>query len=636
MGQLFSKKNREVFSTPLGMNNPVTVQVLGICSALAVTAKLEPAIVMGLSVTVITAFSNVVISLLRKTIPNRIRIIVQLVVVAALVTIVSEVLKAFAYDVSVQLSVYVGLIITNCILMGRLEAFAMQNGPWESCLDGIGNGLGYAKILIIVAFFRELLGSGTLLGFNILNYEWLTNLGYVNNGLMLMPPMALIICACIIWYQRARHKELQELHVVWYDLPEFNGTKTQIMETLKNEGFVVPYYRLCKSWSDYKQFANKHDKTTTIIPSINGTFPIDGLVLTKCDNSGSIAYKFANEIAESTVNNITWQLSRTGRYIPVLNVESVFLSGANISRVTANNFEWLTQWKAGIGSTINIIRSNEIIPTLIGVINESTEYNVPTHCEICGTHLTIHGKDLICNNQNCGAKNHATIRMILNHFKSDGIGNTIIDDIISIHYLNTISDVSEWAHCVELDDLKSNFGSVTSTKIQLLANEICNRKITFSDIFGMANIPSVSSSTTEKLTANVSMEEFISAFENNNRAIIRSNKWMDCFPTYKQPDNIELYFDRLVELYSIFRNQIVESKQQNQPIMMTYALTGALSKTRNEIVKEFAEYGCKFVDVKQADVLVAPGPSSSSKYKLAISRGIKIMTEMEFRELIKL
>ena len=210
MGQLFSKKNKEVFSTPLGLNNPVTVQVLGICSALAVTAKLEPAIVMGLSVTVITAFSNVVISLLRKTIPNRIRIIVQLVVVAALVTIVSEILKAFAYDVSVQLSVYVGLIITNCILMGRLEAFAMQNGPRESFLDGVGNGLGYAKILVIVAFFRELLGSGTLLGFNILNYEPLQKLGYVNNGLMLMPPMALILCACIIWYQRARHKELQE------------------------------------------------------------------------------------------------------------------------------------------------------------------------------------------------------------------------------------------------------------------------------------------------------------------------------------------------------------------------------------------------------------------------------------------
>ncbi|MDR1003498.1 MAG: NADH:ubiquinone reductase (Na(+)-transporting) subunit D [Prevotellaceae bacterium] len=210
MSQLFSKKNRDVLFTPLGMNNPVTVQVLGICSALAVTAKLEPAIVMGLSVTIITAFSNVVISLLRKTIPNRIRIIVQLVVVAALVTIVSEVLKAFAYDVSVQLSVYVGLIITNCILMGRLEAFAMQAAPWPSFLDGIGNGLGYAKILIIVAFFRELLGSGTLLGFNILNYEPLQHIGYANNGLMLMPPMALILVACIIWYQRAKHKELIE------------------------------------------------------------------------------------------------------------------------------------------------------------------------------------------------------------------------------------------------------------------------------------------------------------------------------------------------------------------------------------------------------------------------------------------
>ena len=210
MSELFSAKNKEVFTTPLGLNNPVTVQVLGICSALAVTSKLEPAIVMGLAVTVITAFSNVVISLLRKTVPNRIRIIVQLVVVASLVTIVSEILKAFAYDVSVQLSVYVGLIITNCILMGRLEAFAMQNGPWVSFLDGVGNGLGYAKILVIVAFIRELLGSGTLLGFNILNYDFIKDLGYVNNGLMLMSPMALIIVACIIWYQRAHHKELQE------------------------------------------------------------------------------------------------------------------------------------------------------------------------------------------------------------------------------------------------------------------------------------------------------------------------------------------------------------------------------------------------------------------------------------------
>ena len=207
---LLSEKNKEVLLGPLSANNPVVVQMLGICSALAVTSKLEPAIVMGISVTAVVAFANVIISLMRNTIPNRIRIIVQLVVVAALVTIVSEVLKAFAYDVSVQLSVYVGLIITNCILMGRLEAFAMANGPWESCLDGLGNGLGYAKILIIVAFIRELLGSGTLLGYNILNYDAIKEAGYVNNGLMLMPPMALIIVACLIWYQRAKHPELQE------------------------------------------------------------------------------------------------------------------------------------------------------------------------------------------------------------------------------------------------------------------------------------------------------------------------------------------------------------------------------------------------------------------------------------------
>jgi len=204
-----NKKNKEAFLTPLGLNNPVTVQVLGICSALAVTAQLMPAIVMGISVTIITALANVVISCLRKTIPLRIRIIVQLVVVAALVTIVSEVLKAFAYDISVQLSVYVGLIITNCILMGRLEAFAMQNDPWSSLLDGIGNGLGYAKILIIVAFFRELFGSGTLFGFKVFP-EAFYNAGYLNNGLMLMPPMALIIVACIIWWQRAHNKDLQQ------------------------------------------------------------------------------------------------------------------------------------------------------------------------------------------------------------------------------------------------------------------------------------------------------------------------------------------------------------------------------------------------------------------------------------------
>lgn len=206
MSKLFSKENKAVFAEPLNLNNPIISQVLGICSALAVTSQLEPAIVMGLSVTVITAFSNVIISLIRKTIPNRIRIIVQLVVVAALVTIVSMILKAFAYDVSVQLSVYVGLIITNCILMGRLEAFAMQNGPWESFLDGIGNGLGYAWILVVVGFIRELLGAGTILGIQIVPQSFY-DLGYMNNGMMTMPAMALIMLGCVIWVHLVINKE---------------------------------------------------------------------------------------------------------------------------------------------------------------------------------------------------------------------------------------------------------------------------------------------------------------------------------------------------------------------------------------------------------------------------------------------
>lgn len=202
-------KLKDILLGPLNSNNPVVVQVLGICSALAVTVELKPALVMGLSVTIIVALANVIISLIRNTIPNSVRIIVQLVVVAAVVTVVSEVLKAFAYNVSVQLSVYIGLIITNCILMGRLEAFAMSNKPWDSFLDGLGNGFGYAWILVVVAFFRELLGSGKLLGFQVIP-ECAYEAGYVNNGLMMMPSMALILVACIIWIHRSIKKDLQE------------------------------------------------------------------------------------------------------------------------------------------------------------------------------------------------------------------------------------------------------------------------------------------------------------------------------------------------------------------------------------------------------------------------------------------
>ena len=199
---LFSKQNKQAFIEPLHLNNPIMTQVLGICSALAVTSQLKPAVVMGLAVTVITAFSNVIISIIRNTIPVRIRIIVQLVVVAALVTIVNQVLKASAYDVSVQLSVYVGLIITNCILMGRLEAFAMMNKPWPSFLDGLGNGLGYALILVVVGSFREFFGRGSLFGFQIIPSS-IYDLGYVNNGMMNMSCTALLLIGCVIWINRA-------------------------------------------------------------------------------------------------------------------------------------------------------------------------------------------------------------------------------------------------------------------------------------------------------------------------------------------------------------------------------------------------------------------------------------------------
>ncbi len=207
---MFSAKNFKLLTEPLGKNNPITMQVLGICSALAVTVKLKPAIVMALSVMIVTGFSNLVIASMRKFIPDRIRIIVQLVVIATMVILVDQFLKAYVFDVSKQLSVFVGLIITNCIIMGRLEAFAMANKPWPSFLDGIGNGAGYGLILVIVAFFRELLGSGTLLGYPVLEKIGVYNTGSENNGMTILPPMALIIVGLIIWVQRSRDKSLVE------------------------------------------------------------------------------------------------------------------------------------------------------------------------------------------------------------------------------------------------------------------------------------------------------------------------------------------------------------------------------------------------------------------------------------------
>ena len=209
MSKFLSDKTKTILLGPLSEKNPVIIQVLGICSALAVTTKLEAALMMGVCVTIVVAFANVIISLIRNIVPQKIRIIVQLVVAATLVTLVSEILMAYAYDINKQLSVFISLILTNCILMGRLEAFALGNGPWASFLDGVGNGLGYAIILAIVGFVRELLGSGSLLGYQVMP-DAFYNLGYMNNGLMILPPMALIVVAIIIWVHRSRNKNLQE------------------------------------------------------------------------------------------------------------------------------------------------------------------------------------------------------------------------------------------------------------------------------------------------------------------------------------------------------------------------------------------------------------------------------------------
>jgi len=209
---IFSAKNLKILTEPLGKNNPITIQVLGICSALAVTVKLKPAIVMALSVIIVTGVSNLVIAALRKFIPDRIRIIVQLVVIATMVIFVDQFLKAYVFDVSKQLSVFVGLIITNCIIMGRLEAFAMANKPWPSFIDGIGNGAGYGLILVIVSFFRELLGSGTIYGYPVMEKLGIYSSGYENNGMVILPPMALIFVGLIIWVQRSRDKSLVEKH----------------------------------------------------------------------------------------------------------------------------------------------------------------------------------------------------------------------------------------------------------------------------------------------------------------------------------------------------------------------------------------------------------------------------------------
>lgn len=425
-------------------------------------------------------------------------------------------------------------------------------------------------------------------------------------------------------------EELNELKIVFYDLPEYIGSPFDILNKLNTNGFVIPFFKEFSNWSKFKEFAAQYNKTEIKIPGFDGIYPIDGLVLS-LPNKKSVAYKFTNEIAESTVLDISWQLSRTGRYVPVLDIEPTELSGATISRVTANNYEWLIDSGAGIGSTIDIIRSNEIIPTLVGVKFSTDNFNTPLACEICGGPLTRVNKDLMCQNVQCGGKTHATINGILSYYAPDGIGSTIINKIIDIFELNTINDLKNWTNEITEDELNEFFGVVTAKNISLIANAIKNHKSTISDVLLVANIPSVNSSTIERMANEITSEEFITAVK-GNKELIRSEKWMKCYPSYLQPKNLELLWFRLFEICELFDWSISDKqKVETKTIQLKYALTGALSKTRDEIVKEFNQYGYKFVDVKVADVLIAPGISSSAKYKTAVKRDIPILTEEQFR-----
>lgn len=426
-------------------------------------------------------------------------------------------------------------------------------------------------------------------------------------------------------------EELKTLKIIFYDLPEDTGPEIEILSKLRGLGFTIPFFNKFNNWNEFKKFANSHNKTQITISELGGTFPIDGLVLTLENRQKSVAYKFANDIGESEVLGISWQLSRTGRYVPVLNIKPIQLSGANISRVTANNFEWLTQSQAGVGSIINIVRSNEVIPMLVGVKQPSTDFCIPDICEECGSPLIRIGKDLMCNNSACDSKNHNAIRKILAFYKNDGIGNVVIDEVISVYQINTINDIKLWANDITLIELKKSFGEITSKNVYAISKAILENENTIEDILLMANIPTINSSTANKMAENISVAEFVKAIREDNRKIIYSDSWLACYPTYRQPENLELYFDRLKEIAELFDYRIKDKEKRTINKQIKYALTGALSKPRNDIVKEFAKFGGKLVDVKVAEILIAPGPSSSAKYKLAIERKIPITTEEEFR-----
>jgi DNA ligase (NAD+) len=452
--------------------------------------------------------------------------------------------------------------------------------------------------------------------------------------------------------------ELGMLEIVWYSADqEYNNeqTKTEMIRILKNAGFQTPSYIAFSDWKTFLEYANSIDtKSVRLEKHPNKTFPIDGLVL-NIENipSEAIAIKFENEEVETTVNGIVWKLSRTGRLVPVLEVEPVFVSGATISRVTANNHQWLTSRQAGIGAKIKIVRSNEIIPMLTDVISTSEKYGNIENCPSCGEKLAIKGVDLCCVNDKCPKKEESVVELVFTHFAVDGIGPTIINELINYEDLTTIEDLhsyKEWFAQADRfdvyesdnnqrflkDHFQNEFGPETAMKIIKTLRNAFTSNIKIGDIFRFANIPNVGKTFSKCVDSSVDSKKFLETVQGKDEIDVELFK--TCFSNYLQPIELKSYQERIKSLVEMFKNQIeILDKSGNRDAKKEksetykFCLTGKLSKKRDEVVKEFEEFGHAFASETSCDILIADAPSSSSKYQKALKRQIPIMTEQEFR-----
>ena len=458
--------------------------------------------------------------------------------------------------------------------------------------------------------------------------------------------------------------ELSKLTAVWYsaDFEDNTGTtQTKVLDYLTSLGFLTPDYVRFREWSEFLNFARIYEKNDSTTKTYFGhdetkTYPIDGLVLNLIDDPDeAIAIKFENEEVETIVKNIDWELSRTGRMVPVLEVDPVSVSGATVSRVTANNHQWLSSRKAGIGSKIKIVRSNEVIPMLTNVVEESTDYGNITHCPSCGEELDTKGVDLVCINEACPKKEESVVEMVLNHFAVDGIGPNVIDRLMSNENILTIMDL-ECYRSWFLQAYKENqfihnwyqnevgLGPETAKKVVETLWKAFTSRIKVGDIFRFANIPGVGKTFSKCVDSSFwsgKEADFVENVCDKNEKFDIEN-FRNCFVNYLQPIAIASHRERIVKVINVFRDQMILTVTNEELKMETensknetfkFCLAGKLSKKRDDVVKEFEGFGHAFVSESSCDILIADAPSSSSKYQKAVKRQIPIMTEQEFRDL---